>query len=424
MIFNKIEEALQDIKKGKMVIIVDGKNRENEGDLVLAAEFVTPQAINFMITHGKGLVCIAMTQEDLDKLNITQMVENNTDNHQTAFTISVDYKDTKTGISAFERALTIQQLINPESKAEDFKRPGHVFPLKARENGILDRPGHTEATVDLTELAGLKKAGVICEIINEDGEMARLPELKKIAKKWNLKIISITDLINFKKKIKLQIRKVSMVHLPTKFGNFLMCAYKASDSKELHLVLIKGNPFNQKEPVLVRIHSECITGDLFGSSKCDCGSQLQSSLKQIEEKNRGVLIYLRQEGRGIGLLNKLKAYELQEQGYDTVDANIKLGFEPDMRDFTVAAAILNDLKISKVNLMTNNPLKIKDLQKHGIEVVSREPLEIPPNKINFNYLRTKKEKLNHKLSNELFKKKIRYKNKLEEVSCIKLMKEN
>ncbi|MCK4696072.1 MAG: 3,4-dihydroxy-2-butanone-4-phosphate synthase, partial [Candidatus Cloacimonetes bacterium] len=220
--FNKIEEALQDIKKGKMVIIVDGKNRENEGDLVLAAEFVTPQAINFMITHGKGLVCIAMTQEDLDKLNITQMVENNTDNHQTAFTISVDYKDTKTGISAFERALTIQQLINPESKAEDFKRPGHVFPLKAREKGILDRPGHTEATVDLTELAGLKKAGVICEIINEDGKMARLPELKKIAKKWNLKIISITDLIDFKKKIKLQIRKVSKVYLPTKFGNFLM----------------------------------------------------------------------------------------------------------------------------------------------------------------------------------------------------------
>ncbi|NQV18478.1 MAG: bifunctional 3,4-dihydroxy-2-butanone-4-phosphate synthase/GTP cyclohydrolase II [Armatimonadetes bacterium] len=402
MDFNTIEEAIEDIKNGKIIIVVDDENRENEGDFICVAEHATPEVVNFMITHGKGLVCVAMTPKDLNKLNLEQMVERNTDTYHTAFTISVDHKETTTGISAFERSLTIKKLIAPQSKAEDFKKPGHIFPLKAKKNGVLERPGHTEAAVELANLAGLKKAGVICEIISENGEMARLPELFELTEKWDMKIISIEDLIKFRQK-KTKIIKITKVNLPTKFGDFKLSGYKEEKSSDIHLVLIKGDISNNEESILVRIHSECITGDLFGSLKCDCGSQLHTALEQIEKAKQGILIYLRQEGRGIGLENKLKAYELQEKGYDTVDANIELGFEPELRDFSIAAEILKDLKVKKVRLMTNNPIKIKDLENNGIKVIQREPLEIFPNAINFNYLQTKKQKMSHKLSNELFK---------------------
>ncbi len=402
MDFNTIEEAIEDIKKGKIVIVVDDEKRENEGDFICAAEHATPEVVNFMITHGKGLVCVAMTPEILKKLNLEQMVERNTDTYQTAFTISVDHNETTTGISAFERSFTIKKLIDTQSKAKDFKKPGHIFPLKAKNRGVLERPGHTEATVELADFAGLKKAGVICEIISENGKMARLPELFKLAEKWNMKIISIEDLIKFRQK-NTKIKKITKVNLPTKFGDFKLSGYKEEKSSDIHLVLTKGDISNKEEPILVRIHSECITGDLFGSLKCDCGSQLHTALEQIEKADQGILIYLRQEGRGIGLENKLKAYELQEKGYDTVDANIELGFESELRDFSFAAEILKDLKVKNVRLMTNNPIKIKDLVNNGIKVIKREPLEIFPNAINFNYLQTKKLKMNHKLSNKLFK---------------------
>ncbi len=402
MDFNTIEEAIEDIKNGKIVIVVDDENRENEGDFICAAEHATPEIVNFMITHGKGLVCVAMTPKDLSKLNLEQMVERSTDTYHTAFTISVDHKETTTGISAFERSLTIKKLINSQSKTEDFKKPGHIFPLKAKTNGILERPGHTEAAIELADFAGLKKAGVICEIISENGEMERLPELFELAEKRDMKIISIEDLIKFKQK-QTKIKKITRVNLPTKFGDFKLSGYKEEKSSDIHLVLTKGNLSNKEEPVLVRIHSECITGDIFGSLRCDCGSQLHTALEQIEKAKQGILIYLRQEGRGIGLENKLKAYELQEKGYDTVEANIELGFKPELRDFSIAAEILKDLKVKKVRLMTNNPIKIKDLENNGIQVIRREPLEIFPNALNFNYLQTKKLKMNHKLSNELFK---------------------
>ncbi len=397
MALNTIKEALEDLKNGKMVIVVDDEDRENEGDLVLAAEMVTPEAINFMITHGKGLVCMPMEEKDLNRLNLSLMVQKNTDTHQTAFTVSVDYKDTSTGISAYERALTIKELINPDRFPEDFKRPGHIFPLQAKDGGVLIRPGHTEAAVDLAKLSGLYPAGVICEIILEDGTMARLPQLLKMAEKWDLKIISIADLIKYRQKFEKQVERVAIVNLPTKFGEFTMSAYSAPDSNEPHLALVKGD-LSDDNPILVRVHSECLTGDVFGSERCDCGEQLARSLQKIDELGRGVLLYLRQEGRGIGLLNKLKAYELQEEGYDTVDANLKLGFEAELRDFSVGAAILQDLGIHQIKLMTNNPLKITGLTENNIEVVEREPLEIPPTCANVGYLTTKKERMGHLLS--------------------------
>lgn len=401
MSLNTIAEALEDLRQGKVIIVVDDEERENEGDFLLAAELVTPAAINFMITHGKGLVCMPMLGADLDRLNLTQMVQENTDPHGTAFTISVDYKHTATGISAHERALTVQQLIKRGSQPEDFKRPGHVFPLRAREGGVSVRPGHTEAAVDLTRLAGLHPAGVICEIIREDGQMARLPELQVMAREMGLKIISIADLIAYRNANEVAeegetgLARVSKVDLPTKYGHFTMYAYLDPKMTEPHLALVKGAVAEPGEPVLVRVHSECMTGDVFGSERCDCGSQLAISMQMIEEVGTGILLYLRQEGRGIGLVNKLKAYELQEQGLDTVEANLKLGFEPELRDFSVGAAILKDLGVNEVRLLTNNPLKMRDLTHHGIKVTIREPLEISPTQHNLQYLQTKGERMGH-----------------------------
>lgn len=407
---NTIQEALADLREGKIIIVVDDENRENEGDFLMAAEKVTPEAINFMITHGRGLVCLPMTGEDLDRLQLPPMVQHNTDQHQTAFTISVDHRDTTTGISAHERAYTIQKMICSASKPEDFKRPGHIFPLRARQGGVLVREGHTEAAVDLARLAGLQPAGVICEIIREDGTMARLAELEELAQTWNLKLISIADLIRYRKELEIkeeygevQIQRGAVVQLPTTYGDFTMYAYAAEDVAEPHLALVAGEITGSSEPVLVRVHSECLTGDVFGSARCDCGSQLARSMQKIQEAGRGILLYLRQEGRGIGLWNKLKAYELQEQGYDTVEANLMLGFEPELRSFAIGAAILRDLGVEQIRLMTNNPLKVEDLARNGIEIAAREPLEIAPLCTNQDYLYTKKERMGHLFSPELFK---------------------
>ena len=402
MSLNTIPEALEDLRQGKMIIVVDDENRENEGDFVMAADAVTPEAINFMITHGRGLVCTPMLGSDLDRLGIPQMVTDNTDPHETGFTVSVDHKDTTTGISAHERALTIKELVNSETVPGDFKRPGHVFPLRAKAGGVFEREGHTEASVDLARLAGYSPAGVICEIILEDGKMARLPQLKEMAKEWDMKIISIEDLIEYRKKVDSQVTRKAKVKMPTRFGEFTLYAYQAPDSREPHLALVKGEIADQDQPILVRVHSECLTGDLLGSMRCDCGDQLATALRKIEEEGRGVVLYLRQEGRGIGLLNKLKAYELQEEGYDTVEANLELGFEPELRDFSVGASMLKDLNVRAIKLMTNNPLKIDNLEKYGVEVVDREPIEISPGCANFEYLKTKKDRMGHLLSKELF----------------------
>ncbi|MCF7794448.1 MAG: bifunctional 3,4-dihydroxy-2-butanone-4-phosphate synthase/GTP cyclohydrolase II [Candidatus Cloacimonetes bacterium] len=394
---NTIEEALEDLRNGKMVIVVDDENRENEGDLLMAAEFATPEAVNFMITHGKGLVCMPMLENDLNKLGLKQMVKENTDNQQTAFTISVDHKSNTTGISAFDRSETIRNLIHPESTENDFRRPGHIFPLQAKNGGVLERAGHTEAAIDLTKSAGLTPAGVICEIIKENGQMARLPDLIVFSQKWNLKLISIEDLIKFRKMPESSVkRETSEINLPIKWGNFKIVAFSSQDSREPHLALIKGNPERSENTVLCRIHSECLTGDLLGSLRCDCGDQLSRAMEKIERNGEGVLIYLRQEGRGIGLLNKLKAYELQDEGLDTVQANEALGFPPEMRSFKIAADILKDLEILQVELMTNNPLKIRELRDFGI-VVERRSHEFDPTCCNSYYLQTKKEKMGHLL---------------------------
>lgn len=398
MKLNTIAEAIKDIKQGKMLIVVDDAERENEGDLVMAAKKITAEAINFMITHARGLVCVPMLGKDLARLELPQMINENTDPNQTAFTVSVDHLKTTTGISAYERAFTIKNLIDRKSSSQDFRRPGHIFPLRAKDGGVLIRPGHTEAAVDLAKLAGLFPAGVICEIIRKDGKMARLPELFEFAAKWQIKIISIADLIDYFKDQKKLVKRVAEVNMPTKFGEFKMYAYSAPDSSEPHLALIKGTPHKAKDPVLVRVHSECLTGDVLGSERCDCGKQLAHSLKKIEQHGTGIMIYLRQEGRGIGLLNKLKAYELQEEGYDTVEANLQLGYPAELRDFQVSATILKDLGVTEINLMTNNPLKIKDLNRCGINIVHREPLEITPSCSNHFYLKTKKERMGHLFS--------------------------
>ena len=395
MKFNSIEEAIEDIKNGKMIIVVDDEDRENEGDLVIAAEKATPEAVNFMIKYAKGLLCVPIEEEIADKLKLNPMVENNTDNHETAFTVSIDYKDTTTGISAYERALTINKIAESNNYS-DFRRPGHIFPLIAKKNGVLDRIGHTEASVDLAKLAGLKGCAAICEIIKDDGTMARRDDLFAFAKKHNLKMITIKDLINYRRKEDILVTKEAEAKLPTKFGDFRMIGFKERKSELCHVALIKGD-ISENEAILTRVHSECLTGDAFGSKKCDCGEQYEAAMKMIEEEGSGILLYMRQEGRGIGLLNKIKAYALQDTGLDTVDANLALGFEEDMRDYKISADMLKILGVSEVKLITNNLAKIEGLVKNDIKVIERVPIQIKPNKNDVFYLKTKKERMNHLL---------------------------
>jgi 3,4-dihydroxy 2-butanone 4-phosphate synthase/GTP cyclohydrolase II len=397
--FNTIEEAIEDIRKGKMVVVVDDKCRENEGDLIMAAEAVTPQSINFMVKSGGGLICMPVIKERLQDLNIGMMVSENTDTHKTAFTVSVDASGTSTGISAHDRAMTIQKLIDPTARPADFNRPGHVFPLEYKRGGVLIRAGHTEAAVDLARLAGFYPAGVICEIMNEDGTMARVPELKQYVKKHNLKLITIADLITYRRRHEKMVERVSEVMLPTKFGMFKAVGYRDKINNEEHIALVMGE-INHHEPVLARVHSECLTGDVFGSQRCDCGDQLDTALRRIAREGRGVLLYMRQEGRGIGLLNKLKAYHLQDNGMDTVEANEALGFPADLRDYGIGAEILADLGARSLRLMTNNPKKISGLYGFGLRVVERIPIEIDHNQNNHFYLTTKKAKLGHMLNME------------------------
>ncbi|CAI3681012.1 Bifunctional 3,4-dihydroxy-2-butanone 4-phosphate synthase / GTP cyclohydrolase-2 riboflavin biosynthesis protein [Clostridium neonatale] len=395
MKFNSIEEAIEDIKNGKMIIVVDDEDRENEGDLVIAAEKATPEAVNFMIKYAKGLLCVPIEEEIADKLKLNPMVENNTDNHETAFTVSVDYKDTTTGISAYERALTINKIAESDNYS-DFRRPGHIFPLIAKKSGVLDRIGHTEASVDLAKLAGLKGCAAICEIIKDDGTMARRDDLFAFAKKHNLKMITIKDLINYRRKEDILVTKEAEAKLPTKFGDFRMIGFKEKKSELCHVALVKGD-ISENEAILTRVHSECLTGDAFGSKKCDCGEQYEAAMKMIEEEGSGILLYMRQEGRGIGLLNKIKAYALQDTGLDTVDANLALGFEEDMRDYKISADMLKILGVSEVKLITNNLAKIEGLVKNDIKVIERVPIQIKPNKNDVFYLKTKKERMNHLL---------------------------
>jgi 3,4-dihydroxy 2-butanone 4-phosphate synthase / GTP cyclohydrolase II len=397
MIFHPIADAIEDIANGRMVIVVDDEDRENEGDLVLAAQFATPDNINFMITHAKGLVCLPVTDELLEKWDLKEMVYHNEDAFKTAFTVSVDgspAQQVTTGISSADRAKTIQIFINPNSKKSDLISPGHIFPLRARRMGVLRRAGHTEASVDLARLAGLPPAGVICEIIKEDGTMARVPDLVTFAKQHDLKMITIKDLIKYRVEKERFIEKRETVNLPTSHGEFELTAYQDIVNDKLHLALTKGD-LSGGQPALVRVHSECLTGDVFHSSRCDCGEQLEASMKMIEKEGRGVVLYMKQEGRGIGLENKLKAYKLQEGGANTVDANLALGFDPDLRDYGVGAQILLDLGVRQLRLMTNNPTKIVGLEGYGLEITERVPIVIEPNPHNASYLQTKADKMGH-----------------------------
>lgn len=394
--FHTIEEALADLKQGKMIIVVDDENRENEGDFVALAELATPEVINFMATYGKGLICTPLSPAIASRLQLAPMVARNTDFHQTAFTVSVDHMETTTGISAFERAKTIEKLIDPTAKAADFRRPGHVFPLIAKPDGVLARPGHTEAAVDLAMLAGSTHAGVICEIMNADGTMARLPELQQTAQTLNMKIITIEALIAYRLEKEQVITREATVVMPTTAGDFTMIGYSNTIDDKEHIALTKGT-LHQAEAPLIRIHSECLTGDVFGSKRCDCGPQLQAALTAIEQDGTGAVLYMRQEGRGIGLLNKLKAYELQEQGYDTVEANEMLGFASELRDYRLCAQMLKDLGVTTVRLLTNNPDKVAQLERYGITVSARIPLIAGLAQENANYMATKKHKMQHAL---------------------------
>jgi len=396
--FNTIEEALEDIKKGKMVILVDDEDRENEGDLTMAAEMVTPEAINFMAMHGRGLICLSLTQERVEQLQLPMMTTDNTSSFGTAFTISIEAKKgVTTGISAADRATTIKTAINPKSGPEDLARPGHVFPLRAKPGGVLQRTGQTEGSVDLARLAGLYPAGVICEIMNEDGTMSRVPQLTEFAKKHDMKIVTVKDLIAYRITKESLVRRVAVTKLPTSYGNEFTAILYANDiDRQSHIALVKGD-IKPDDEVMVRVHSECLTGDVFGSMRCDCGDQLHNAMQMIDEEGKGVILYMRQEGRGIGIEGKLKAYELQDKGKDTVEANLALGFKADLRDYGVGAQILRDLGVRKIRLLTNNPKKIIGLEGYGLAVVARVAIEMPPHAKNIHYLKVKKSKLGHML---------------------------
>lgn len=397
-LFDPIEDAIEDIRQGKVVIVVDDEDRENEGDFVTAARNATPEVINFMAMHGRGLICAPLTEERCEELGLELMVRDNTALHETPFTVSVDVRGrgTTTGISASDRSQTMMALIDPMCTPGDLLRPGHIFPLKAKRGGVLRRTGHTEAAVDLARLAGFEPVGCIVEILNEDGTMARLPQLQVIARKFGLKLISIEDLVAYRMRTERIVERQVEVKLPTKFGDFDLHAYRQTTTGEEHLALVKGT-WDPREPVLVRVHSSCVTGDIFGSCRCDCGPQLQRAMEMVEREGKGVIVYMQQEGRGIGLLNKLKAYKLQEQGADTVEANLMLGFDMDARDYGVGAQILHDLGVRKMRLLTNNPRKRTGLVGYGLEIVENVPIEIPSNPHNERYLSTKKEKLGHSL---------------------------
>ncbi|MCC8174411.1 MAG: bifunctional 3,4-dihydroxy-2-butanone-4-phosphate synthase/GTP cyclohydrolase II [Odoribacter sp.] len=392
--FNTIEEAIEDLKAGKIVVVTDDPDRENEGDLICAAEFATVENVNFMATHAKGLICMPMSKELTEKLGLEQMVLNNTDCHCTAFTVSIDHISTTTGISAQERSVTAMKSVEDDAKPADFRRPGHMFPLEAKSGGVLERCGHTEATVDLMRIAGLKECGLCCEIMREDGTMMRTAELIEFAAKHNLKIITIADLIAYRRKHEILVERVTEAEMPTKYGIFKAYGYINKSNGEHHVALVKGD-ITDGEPVLCRVHSECLTGDAFGSLRCDCGEQFAEAMRRIEKSGKGVILYLRQEGRGIGLINKLRAYHLQDEGMDTVEANLVLGFAADLRDYGIGAEILADLGVKKIIMMTNNPMKITGLTGYGLEIVGREPLEVCSNEINEFYMYTKYKKMGH-----------------------------
>ncbi|HQV37560.1 MAG: bifunctional 3,4-dihydroxy-2-butanone-4-phosphate synthase/GTP cyclohydrolase II [Flavobacteriales bacterium] len=399
--FDSIESAIADIRAGKLVIVVDDEDRENEGDFITAARNATPEVVNFMATHGRGLICTPLTEERCDELGLDLMVQDNTALHETPFTVSIDLRGhgTTTGISASDRSKTILSLIDPVTKPSDLGRPGHIFPLKARNGGVLRRTGHTEATVDLARLAGMEPAGVLVEIMNADGTMARLPQLREVAKRFDLKLISIEDLVAYRMRTERSVERVVEVNMPTDFGDFHLIAYRGKDTGEEHLALVKGT-WEKDEPVLVRMHSSCLTGDIFGSRRCDCGPQLHAAMEMVQRDGKGVVVYMQQEGRGIGLLNKLKAYKLQEEGADTVEANLMLGFDMDARDYGVGAQILHDLGVRRMRLLTNNPKKRTGLVGYGLEITENIPIQIVPNEHNHKYLLTKKLKMGHHLDLE------------------------